>query len=86
MCNCGSKRNQYHQKVKSNSIDSTANNRALADTYASYEYIGKTALTVFGNRTGFRYRFVGPGAKLNIDHRDITGIEEISVLRKVIRD
>jgi hypothetical protein len=47
----------------------------------SFEYLGKTALTVVGPVTGARYRFDRPGARLAIDPRDSPGLARIPALR-----
>lgn len=51
--------------------------------YASFEYTGKTALTLIGNVTGMQYRFNYTGNRQNIDYRDVPSIMVIPVLKKV---
>jgi hypothetical protein len=51
----------------------------------SFEYTGKTALSVAGNITGKRYRFSHSGDEQLIDYRDASGMRSIAVLRKVNR-
>ena len=74
---------QYTQPVYAGNESAKAGKPAQALTYAPFEYIGKTALTVVGNATGIRYRFNAPGDRQNVDFRDIPGIAGIAVLRKV---
>jgi hypothetical protein len=81
MCNCGKKRMQYSQhpeKVQAKNDVSLQNS-----SYSTFEYTGKTALTIVGNITGIQYRFNYPGNKQNIDYRDVPGIRTIPVLKKV---
>ena len=82
MCNCGSKRKNYQQQVKSNNVTTPISNQSPAHVPVSFEYMGKTALTVFGRVTGLKYRFSGPSVRLNIDPRDIPGLEKVPVLRQ----
>jgi len=86
MCNCGNKRSEYSQNTYSGN-SGKAYSRMTTPTqtaaYASFEYTGKTALTVRGNITGKEYRFSSPGNKQNIDYRDIPGIVSIPVLKKI---
>lgn len=35
-----------------------------------FEYVGRTSLTVIGPKSGKRYRFDNPGAKVEVDLRD----------------
>ena len=81
MCNCGKKRMAYSQH--SGNVNTKRDAPVQTSAYASFEYTGKTALTIIGNVTGTRYRFNYPGNKQNIDHRDIPGIVTIPVLKKV---
>jgi len=81
MCNCGKKRmqnSQHPDQVKTKNDVSLQNSN-----YRTFEYTGKTALTIIGNITGIKYRFNYPGNKQNIDYRDIQGIQTIPVLKKV---
>ena len=48
-----------------------------------FEYIGRTALTVFGPISGAPYRFNGPGSRLAVDPRDRPALAVIPVLRFV---
>jgi hypothetical protein len=83
MCNCGQKRTEYSG---GNAGSVNTQKRAPVQTsqfYSSFEYIGKTALTVIGKVTGTQYRFNYPGNRQNIDYRDVPGMISIPVLKKV---
>jgi hypothetical protein len=47
------------------------------------QYVGPTALTVFGGVTGTRYRFPNAGAVLRVDPRDLPSMGAIPYLRPV---
>jgi hypothetical protein len=49
----------------------------------TFEYVGATALTVFGPLTGVRYRFGHPGARLTVDSRDAAALAAVPNLTKV---
>jgi len=83
MCNCGKKRMEY-SRADAGSVN--VQKRVPVQTsqsYTSFEYIGKTALTVIGNVTGTQYRFNYPGNRQNIDYRDVAGMISIQVLKKL---
>lgn len=46
-----------------------------------FEYVGTTALTVYGPLTGVRYRFDQPGVRLTVDGRDATALSAVPNLR-----
>ncbi len=48
-----------------------------------FEYVGTTALTVESPKTGRRYRFDGPGARVEIDLRDRPWLASVPHLRQV---
>jgi hypothetical protein len=48
---------------------------------ATFEYVGKTGLTVVGPITGASYRFERPGSRLRVDPRDRAGLVQVPVLR-----
>ena len=50
---------------------------------AIFEYIGRTALTVFGPISGTPYRFNALGSRLAVDPRDRPALAVIPVLRFV---
>ncbi len=84
MCNCGNKRKEFSQRSHAGNITALKKTaEQVSPVYSSFEYIGKTALTVTGNITRTQYRFNYPGARQNIDYRDVTSITAIPVLKKV---
>ncbi len=48
---------------------------------ATFEYMGKTAVTVVGPITGASYRFERTGSRLRVDSRDRAGLVQVPVLR-----
>lgn len=49
----------------------------------TFEYVGRTALTVFGPITGAPYRFQGPGSRLQVHSRDQRALLNVPVLKFV---
>jgi hypothetical protein len=49
----------------------------------AFEYVGPTALTVFGPLTGSRYRFGHAGARVIVDSRDAAALAALPNLKKV---
>ena len=68
------------------SLRNNYSNAAIAGIQNNYtenfEYVGKTALTVTGNKTGNRYRFYRPGDIQAINYLDVEGMITIPVLKK----
>ncbi len=83
MCNCGKKRTEYSQQSQSNGVNNNMRMPVQTTAYSSFEYVGKTALSVTGKATGTQYRFNAPGNRQNIDTRDAPGLMSIPVLRKL---
>ena len=80
MCNCGKKRISYSSEK--NYVDSP--NSGIQNYHTeNFKYVGKTALTVTGNKTGNRYRFYRTGDIQAIDSHDISGMMMIPVLSKI---
>jgi len=48
-----------------------------------FEYLGDTAMTVFGGATRLRYQFSHPGARTLVDARDGASLAAIAKLRRV---
>ena len=48
-----------------------------------FEYTGSTAMTVTGPMSGARYRFDGPGAKVQIDMRDAPSMAAVPNVRRL---
>jgi hypothetical protein len=49
----------------------------------TFEYLGRTGLTVKGSMTGRQYRFDKPGARVQVDPRDRPSILAIPLLKPV---
>ena len=49
----------------------------------TFEYTGRTRLTVIGPVTRTRYDFVGHGARVQVDRRDSNSIAGVAALRRV---
>jgi hypothetical protein len=56
--------------------------RADQSRQASFRYTGATALTVVGPITGRRYRFIAPGAVLEVDSRDAPSLATVPHLSR----
>lgn len=50
---------------------------------ALYEYTGTTGMTVLGPVSGLKYRFGQPGAKVQIDSRDVFAMAGLPNLRRL---
>jgi hypothetical protein len=48
-----------------------------------YEYVGATGMSVIGPISGTQYRFAGPGAKVQIDRRDVGSMAGLPNLRRL---
>ena len=86
MCNCGNKRNEFatQQSFKTNDTGRTQLLQKKMWPDVSFEYKGKTALTVRGNISGKNYRFTGPGDIQQIEYRDVSSMMKIGLLMKHI--
>jgi len=91
MCSCGKKTTMPSLDTPS-AVDASANGSTScpADSPAGsasgiprFEYQGGRTLTVVGQGTGYRYRFVGFGARLSVDPRDRASIAAVPELREV---
>jgi hypothetical protein len=51
--------------------------------FALYEYTGLTGMTVSGPVSGSKYRFASPGAKAQIDMRDVASLSGLPNLRRL---
>jgi hypothetical protein len=49
----------------------------------TFEYIGRTALSVVGGVTGTRYRFEQPGIRLAVDRRDRDSLDMLPMLKQL---
>jgi len=50
---------------------------------AIFEYVGPTALTVIGARTGRKYGFTHSGSRLEVDPRDQESLAKVPRLRRI---
>lgn len=50
-----------------------------------FEYTGNTGMTVQGPITRRRYRFSGPGARVEVDNRDASSVAGVPNLRRITR-
>jgi hypothetical protein len=71
MCNCGKKGGDAARVPAS----ATGMRRVM------FEYVGATALTVFGPSSGRRYRFERPGAQVAVDPLDLAALRTVPQLR-----
>jgi hypothetical protein len=49
----------------------------------TFECVGARGITVIGQGTGYRYRFVGYGARVSVDRRDRASLAAVPGLREV---
>lgn len=85
---CGKKRTVYQgtsRKTAEPSKNTPAARKPRRDTYAYFQYLGRTGLTVQGPISGTRYRFERPGAIVAVDVRDRRSLATVSVLQQVQR-
>ncbi len=62
----------------------TSNGMGSGYRYSVYfEYVGNTGLTVFGSATNKKYRFSGPGSRVQVDPRDRPSLAKAPNLREV---
>ena len=75
MCNCG--------KKQTGGVGATLPAQAAQAPGLPplFEYVGVTALTVFGPASGRRYRFEQSGAMLTVDPRDHKALQSVPHLR-----
>lgn len=85
MCNCGNKRESFSAqpslKLSSGQPVARQGNKMWPDV--SFEYTGKTALSVRGPISGKNYRFAKPGDTQLIDYRDASSMLGVPVLRRL---
>ena len=58
-----------------------ANAGSIGRDSATFEYVGRGALSVVGGATGRRYDFIGGGAQVRVDPRDRPSLMQVSRLR-----
>ena len=74
---------QYSQSSPKMTVNADNGEASQTIIGSSFEYTGNKALTVKGSITGTQYQFSCSGNRQNIDPRDIPGIINIPVLRRV---
>ena len=81
MACCGQRRMQLSLSGQTAAVA----NRIIAvpSPQVLFEYTGKTGMTVLGSGTGRSYRFSEPGARVQIDARDVHSLVGIQNLRRV---
>ncbi len=83
MC-CGRGKSTFRFTNTAIPAATAADNRGATSQVApTFEYVGRTALTVFGPVSGAPYRFNGPGARVRVDARDRQSLSGVPVLRLV---
>ena len=73
-------------KKRSEASSSTAPSQNIAVAFMrgrEFQYLGGGVLTVTGGGTGLSYRFVGHGARINVDVRDRASLALVPQLREV---
>ena len=87
MC-CGNSRTQFRRGIPSLQPPRPAQVASPQPQFARYpgvtfEYIGRTGLTVVGPVTGRQYHFDRPGSHVAVDPRDGPSVASIPILRQV---
>ncbi len=81
---CGGKRRAVSQsKATAPGPERAARQRVYHPETVTFEYTGQTGLTAFGPFTRRRYRFAGPGARVEVDRRDAPSLTAVPGLRRV---
>lgn len=84
---CGGKRTRMAQMAQnapaSLAVQPGRPVRPAVSPVVTFEYAGKTALSVVGPVSGLRYRFAYSGAKMQVDARDRRGLLTVPLLRLV---
>lgn len=80
---CGGKRRQLQTSPSIEPLPETPVPTAALRTPVTFEYVGQTGLTATGPYTGRRYRFDGPGARVEVDERDAPSLAAVPRLRRV---
>lgn len=81
MACCGQTRAQLSLTGKA----ALAANRVVAAPTPAllFEYTGRTGMTVVGSGTGRTYRFGEPGARVQIDARDVASLAAVPNLSRI---
>ncbi len=78
---CGSKRSQFRQVIQP--LTREPARLAVTPIRTTYEYVGRTALTVEGPVSRRRYHFARPGARAEVDVRDAPSMARVPLLVQV---
>ncbi len=70
-------------QARSNAVGATPLRSGLPTPSYVYEYVGETGMTVVGTATGRTYRFPNPGARQQVDLRDVRGLASVPKMLKV---
>jgi hypothetical protein len=92
---CGNKRNQFNQDQQGSRMNRPDTRQVnspgdstppIVARYSNifFEYNGKTGMTAWGQATGKRYRFEGPGSRVIIDPRDRPSLALVPQLKQVM--
>lgn len=86
MCNCGRQRQNLApapgRRTSSERQRVRLPSAGLPAVGLVFEYVGATALTVFGAVSGVRYRFIHAGARVAVDARDADAMRTVPNLRR----
>lgn len=85
---CGSLRQRLYKK-KDKAKDGVQTQSQVHDTSAKdrkevfFQYVGKTGITVIAPISGMKYRFIGHGAVMSVDPKDLKALTNVPNLRQV---
>jgi hypothetical protein len=78
---CGGRRVQFRQTLTTPMPPPA---RTLINSATNtFEYVGRSALTVNGPVSRRMYRFDRPGARADVDPRDVASLSSVPMLRRV---
>ena len=80
---CGGKRHSLKMHNPINPVHEPSPRVIETAPEVLFEYVGSTGLTAMGPFTGRRYRFDGPGARVEVDARDVSSLMGVPNLRQV---
>jgi len=78
---CGGRRSMFRQTL-SGAMPAPVP-PALNSSLNTFEYVGRTALTVNGPVSRRVYRFERPGARADVDPRDVVSLSSVPLLRRI---
>lgn len=77
---CGGRRAKFRQTIPPIAQSVHTGGGGAVSTF---EYVGRTALTVSGPVSRRMYRFDRPGARAEVDLRDVASLSKVPLLRRV---